>query len=113
MNPRLRTAALLVASLWWINDRPLQAQETPADEPSAVSPTAPAQAQPDAQPKTAAPVERRAVRPTAGAPQPVAGPLTKGASGQATEAQPAGTDRNAGTIRVETRLVNVATECCR
>jgi Ca-activated chloride channel family protein len=66
-----------------------------------------AQTQPDTQ-KTAAPVERRASRPTASSPQPVAGPLTGAAATQAAGAQPAGTERNAGTIRVETRLVNVA-----
>jgi Ca-activated chloride channel family protein len=71
-----------------------------------VIPAAPAQTQPDTQ--KAAPVERRASRPTATSPQPVAGPLTGAAAAQAAGAQPAGTERNAGTIRVETRLVNVA-----
>ena len=84
----------------------MRAQETQA-EPAPVIPAAPVQIQPDAQ-KTAAPVERRASRPTASAPQPVAGPLSGGAAAQAAGAQPAGTERNAGTIRVETRLVNVA-----
>ena len=104
----MRTAGALTAGAFlicFLASR-LRAQETQA-EPAPVIPAAPAQTQPDTQ-KTAAPVERRASRPTASSPQPVAGPLTGAAATQGAGAQPAGTERNAGTIRVETRLVNVA-----
>ena len=104
----MRTAGALTAAafLIFLLASGLRAQETQA-APAPVIQAAPAQTQPDAQ-KTAAPVERRASRPTASSPQPVAGPLTGAAATQGAGAQPAGTERNAGTIRVETRLVNVA-----
>ena len=104
----MRTAGALTAAafLIFLLAAGLRAQETQA-APAPVIQAAPAQTQPDAQ-KTAAPVERRASRPTASSPQPVAGPLTGAAATQGAGAQPAGTERNAGTIRVETRLVNVA-----
>ncbi|MGA2437601.1 MAG: VWA domain-containing protein [Acidobacteriaceae bacterium] len=63
---------------------------------------------------TAAPVVRRRVaHPNAGPMEPVAGPLTgAGAAAQGTGAQTAGASKNggidAGTIRVQARLVNVA-----
>jgi Ca-activated chloride channel homolog len=69
---------------------------------------------PSTQQPTAAPVVRRRVaHPNAGPTEPVDGPLTgAGAAAQGTGAQPAGTLKNggldAGTIRVEARLVNVA-----
>jgi Ca-activated chloride channel family protein len=96
-------AALLVATA--------AAQETQT-EPGPASPT-PAQA-PATQPsgigtqqKTAAPVERRASRPTSGPIEPVAGPLTKtGGVGQS-DSQPVKSGDTA-TFRVQTRLVNVA-----
>jgi Ca-activated chloride channel family protein len=101
-------AALLIASLWLAPGAGLRAQETQADEPSAVTPAAPGHTQPDPQ-TTAAPVERRASRPTGTSPQPVEGPLSgAGSPAQAAGAQPAGAERNAGTIRVESRLVDVA-----
>jgi Ca-activated chloride channel family protein len=63
---------------------------------------------------TAAPVVRRRVaHPNAGPTEPVAGPLTgAGAAAQGTGTQPVGQSKNggidAGTLRVEARLVNVA-----
>ena len=64
---------------------------------------------------TAAPVVRRQVaHPNAGPTEPVAGPLTGAgaAAAQGTGTQPAGQSKNgavdAGTLRVEARLVNVA-----
>ena len=104
----MRTAGALTAAafLIFLLAAGLRAQETQA-APAPVIQAAPAQTQPDTQ-KTAAPVERRASKPTASSPQPVAGPLTGAAATQGAGAQPAGTERNAGTIRVETRLVNVA-----
>ena len=104
----MRTAGALTAAafLIFLLAAGLRAQETQA-APAPVIQAAPAQTQPDAQ-KTAAPVERRASRLTASSPQPVAGPLTGAATTQGAGAQPAGTERNAGTISVETRLVNVA-----
>jgi Ca-activated chloride channel family protein len=104
----MRTAGALTAAAILISflASGLRAQETQA-EPAPVIQAAPAQAQPDAQ-KKAAPVERRASKPTATSPQPVAGPLTGAAAAQGAGTQPTGAERNAGTIRVETRLVNVA-----
>jgi len=83
------------------------AQETQAEPSPATPAPAPGQTQPPPQ-KTAAPVERRASRPTAGSPEPVAGPLSKaGAGGQAVP-QPVNRGGEVDTIRVRTRLVNVA-----
>jgi Ca-activated chloride channel family protein len=57
---------------------------------------------------TAAPVVRRRVaHPNAGSLEPVDGPLT-GASSQATASQPVNRGSDAGTLRVQSRLVNVA-----
>jgi Ca-activated chloride channel family protein len=59
-------------------------------------------------------VRRRVAHPNAGLPEPVAGPLTGAgaAAAQGTGTQPVGQSKNggidAGTLRVETRLVNVA-----
>jgi Ca-activated chloride channel family protein len=91
------------------------AQETQA-EPEPVIPSAPQPAKPAAQPATqpatqgAAPVERRASKPSAGGVEPVAGPLTKTAAGSQTSQspQPVNRDGPVSTIRVQTRLVNVA-----
>jgi len=69
---------------------------------------------PSTQQTTAAPVVRRRVaHPNAGPTEPVAGPLTgAGAAAQGTGTQPVGQSKNggidAGTLRVEARLVNVA-----
>jgi Ca-activated chloride channel family protein len=89
------------------------AQETQA-EPGPVTPapkqtTNPQPSGPQTQKTTTAPVVRRRVaHPNAGPTEPVDGPLT----GAGTAAQPVVTTKNgnidAGTIRVETRLVNVA-----
>jgi Ca-activated chloride channel homolog len=63
--------------------------------------------------QTSAPVERRTVpRPNAGSTEPVAGPLSGQGSAAQRSAQPVVQSKNGGgevgTIRVETRLVNVA-----
>ena len=105
----------------------IRAQETQA-EPTPVSPT-PKQttnSQPSgtqsgtqgsgspSQPVTTAPVVRRQVaHPNAGPTEPVDGPMTGvGAAAQGPATQSAGRSKNgsadAGTLRVETRLVNVA-----
>ena len=70
---------------------------------------------PSTQQTTAAPVVRRRVaHPNAGPTEPVAGPLTGAgaAAAQGTGTQPVGQSKNggidAGTLRVEARLVNVA-----
>ena len=99
-------AAILVAVLWLAQ---AQAQETPADVAAPVLPAPTAQQQ-DQQQKPA-PVERRASKPSAGGDEPVAGPLTKGPKGQDSEQQveqPVNRSAAVGTIRVQTRLVNVA-----
>jgi len=101
----------------------IRAQETQA-EPTPVTPTpkqssnsqsgAQTTGSPSSGQQTAAPVERRRVEhPNAGSTEPVAGPLTgPGTAAQGTAAQTPVTTKNgsidAGTIRVETRLVNVA-----
>lgn len=115
----MRTAGTLTAAAFLIfilacAQCGVQAQETQA-EPQPVTP-APAQTQQTGSQPTgtqkAAPVERRASKPAVNSTEPVVGPLTKtGTAGQA-GAQPAGQSRigegPVGTIRVQTRLVNVA-----
>jgi Ca-activated chloride channel family protein len=100
-------AVLLVARIG------ARAQETQA-EPTPVLPVAPQTTVQPVAPKSgaqpqAAPVVRRASKPSAGAVEPVAGPLirTAGSSSQMTP-QLVNRDGPVGTIRVETRLVNVA-----
>src|ERR1019366_5165794 len=115
----MRTAGTLTAAAFLIfflacAHCGVQAQETQA-EPQPVT-LAPAQTQQTGSQPTgtqkAAPVERRASKPAVNSTEPVVGPLTKtGTAGQA-GAQPAGQSRigegPVGTIRVQTRLVNVA-----
>jgi Ca-activated chloride channel family protein len=107
-------AVLLVARMG------ARAQETQA-EPVPVAPSVPQTTPQPAAPQsgagsgtagsttTPAPVVRRASKPSAGAVEPVVGPLTKtaGSSSQSTQ-QPVNRDGPVGTIRVQTRLVNVA-----
>ena len=92
----------------------IRAQETQA-EPTPVSPTPKQTTVPSSsgQPATAAPVERRQVaHPNAGPTEPVDGPMTGAGAAAQAGSQPVGTKKNgsadAGTLRVETRLVNVA-----
>ena len=101
-------AALLILCFWLAKGAALRGQETQA-EPSPVIPAAPAQNPAGTQPATPAPVERRKPHPNASSPEPVAGPLTRtgAAPAQGSEAEPPG-GQHAGTIRVESRLVNVA-----
>jgi Ca-activated chloride channel homolog len=104
-------AALLVTALFFAPGR-LQswAQETQAEP----NPTLPAPAKPNSQPsgtqKTTAPVERRTPHPNATSVEPVAGPLTKSGAAQASgqTAEPVNRGGDVATIRVRTRLVNVA-----
>jgi len=92
----------------------IHAQETQA-EPTPVSPT-PKQttsSQSNGQPANTAPVVRRQVaHPNAGPTEPVDGPMTGAGAAAQAGSQPVGTKKNgsadAGTLRVETRLVNVA-----
>jgi Ca-activated chloride channel family protein len=87
---------------------PVQAQETQA-EPTPILPV-PAKTkdpQPDSTRKTAAPIERRASKPTVGPVGQVAGPLDKAGTSQTAE-QPVNRGGDVETIRVRTRLVNVA-----
>jgi Ca-activated chloride channel family protein len=87
----------------------LAAQETQSvPGPIGPTPSANAGAQ-QSGPQTPAPVERRASKPTAGDVEPVAGPLSKGGSGGGQAGGPQPVNRgNVDTIRVRTRLVNVA-----
>jgi Ca-activated chloride channel family protein len=105
----MRTAAAFLISFLALG---LQAQETQT-EPQPVIPPAPVQTTQQQQPQQtgtekAAPVERRASKPSANSTEQVNGPLTKtGTAGQA--GTPAvNRDGPVGTIRVQTRLVNVA-----
>jgi Ca-activated chloride channel family protein len=91
-----------------------RAQETQAD-PIPVAPAAPQTTKQPAAPESgkqaAAPVERRASKPTADGDEPVAGPLTKAAAANGAQAPvpvPVNRDGEVSTIRVQTRLVNVA-----
>jgi Ca-activated chloride channel family protein len=102
------TAAAFLAAFLALG---LRAQETQT-EPQPVIPPAPAQSAPQPQPtgtQKAAPVERRASKPAANSTEQVNGPLTKpGLAAQTSGAQPVNRDVPVGTIRVQTRLVNVA-----
>ena len=128
----MRTAGTVTAAAFLISFLGFacvaRAQETQA-EPTPVSPT-PKQSSDtksgsqqsgtqttgspsNGQKTTTAPVVRRRVaHPNAGPTEPVDGPLTGAGAAAQTGAQPAGSSKNggldAGTIRVETRLVNVA-----
>jgi len=76
-------------------------QETQA-EPSPVTPVPAKTKEPETK---AAPIERRPPHPNATSVEPVAGPLTKSGGEQS---QPRNAGGEVGTIRVQTRLVNVA-----
>lgn len=100
-----RAALLVVLALL---AGPLTAQETQT-EPGPVTP--PPRVQQDSTPPATpespkpAPIERRAGRPTADSPEPVDGPLgPRPAAARQPAPQPAGA---VGTIRVQSRLVNV------
>jgi Ca-activated chloride channel family protein len=91
----------------------VHAQETQTD-PSPVAPSVPqtttpkqAPAQPAPQ-QPPAPVERRASKPSAGAVEPVAGPLTGTRAADSQSQQPVNVGGAMETIHVQTRLVNVA-----
>jgi Ca-activated chloride channel homolog len=103
--------AWAVAFLLLVAVGPVRAQETGADP----APNLPIPAQPKEQPpartQTPAPVERRASKPTAGSAGQVSGPLTKAgeaAAGSQGADQPVNRGGDVETIRVRTRLVNVA-----
>ena len=111
----MRTAEALLISFLVLAQYGSQcgAQETQT-EPQPVIPPAPAQTTPQPQQtgtQQAAPVERRASKPNPNSTEPVTGPLTKpglAAGSQAAGSQPVNREAPVGTIRVETRLVNVA-----
>jgi Ca-activated chloride channel family protein len=85
------------------------AQETQA-EPSPVAPQPVQGSSPQGGTQKAAPIERRASRPSAAPVEPVAGPLThtQGGVSASDSAQPVNRGGEVGTLRVRTRLVNVA-----
>ena len=110
---RARIALTVAFLVFALGGARVLAQETQA-VPNPVGPTpAPAAAQqdgtqPGAPANPAAPVERRNPHPNATSVEPVAGPLTKAeASGQSTE-QPVNRGGDVETIKVRTRLVNIA-----
>jgi len=96
-------AALLAASLLLAQGAP-KAQETQA-EPQPNSPV-PGSQKPAVQQQKPAPVERRATKPSADV-EPQSGPMTLHKGSAAAPAQATG-DQPATTIRVRSRLVNVA-----
>jgi Ca-activated chloride channel family protein len=99
-----RTAAILGAALLL---SPGWAQETQTEPQPVTPPPAQTTAQPAATQKTA-PIERRASKPSATAAEPVSGPLTRTGSSAQSGSQPVNRGGPVGTIRVQTRLVNVA-----
>jgi Ca-activated chloride channel family protein len=108
----MRAAAACLGAFLCFAVAPARGQETQA-EPNPNLP-APAQTkdaqtgstQPNSQ---AAPIERRASKPTAGPVGQVAGPLNRsGAAAQSGSAEPVNRGGEVGTIRVQSRLVNVA-----
>lgn len=106
-----RTALLLVAALL---AGPAVAQETDVDGPlppptHVQQQTPPPQQQPQQQQQQQkpAPVERRASRPTSDSPEPVNGPLGRTSSTSSQSAPRTTGSGPVGTIRVQTRLVNV------
>jgi len=106
---RAAAAAVLAVMVWLAQAK---AQETPADESTPVLPAPaaqPAGTQPSGTQKTA-PVERRASKPSANAPEPVSGPLNSAGSAAqgAGQEQPVNRGGDVSTIRVQSRLVNVA-----
>ena len=109
---RLASCALLLA-LCACPARPQETQTEPAPNLPApkvqkedAAPTPPQQ-KPASTPQKPAPVERRNPHPNATSPEPVAGPLTPSKS--STPAQrPVNADGEVGTLRVESRLVNIA-----
>jgi Ca-activated chloride channel family protein len=103
---------ILVLALfcWRAGAQETQAVPTPVPvQPNTSQPPAKPEPLPP-EPATPAPIERRAARPAANAAEPVNGPLAGPLTGThpAAAAQPANQGGAVGTIRVETRLVNVA-----
>jgi len=105
----MRAVALifvLALGCWRAGAQETQAVPTPVPvQPNTSQPPAKPEPLPP-EPATPAPIERRAARPAANATEPVAGPLT--GTHPTASAQPVSPGGAVGTIRVETRLVNVA-----
>src|ERR1035437_4582229 len=109
----MKTAAALVVTFLWfmLAVAPVQAQETQAEpNPNLPVPAQTKDSQPRTTQKTPAPIERRASKPTAGWWGQVAGPLDKTGASQASgqTEQPVNRGGEVETIKVRTRLVNVA-----
>jgi Ca-activated chloride channel family protein len=104
---------LFVALVLTLSLASLHAQETQTSPVPVQPPVAQTPIQPPPQPptQTPAPVVRRTPHPNAAAPEPVAGPLTsagKAAEAKQSDARPVNQSSDAGTLKVQTRLVNVA-----
>lgn len=106
----MKTASALLVLFLALAMCSARAQETQA-EPGPVGPAASQTVQSPAEQKPA-PVERRASKPTATQVEQVNGPLTKPASGSQTGAQsvaqPVNRNGDVATIKVQSRLINVA-----
>jgi Ca-activated chloride channel family protein len=107
---KTKTALALLVPFLWLTLCGAQAQETQA-EPNPVAPAAPQTTQPP-NTKKPAPVERRASKPSANQIEPVNGPLTKTGAASQSGSQSAQQSVNRGgdvaTIKVQSRLINVA-----
>jgi len=102
--------ALLVTFLLAVSAA--RAQETQAvPNPQGPTPAQNSQPQTDTQPtdtQKAAPVERRASKPSTAPVEPVAGPLTKAGAAAQSEPQPVNRGGDVATIKLQARLINVA-----
>jgi Ca-activated chloride channel homolog len=105
----MKTAVLIVVAAMFAAGA--RAQETQADPAPIIPPATGQPVTPAPQPgaQTPAPIERRTVpRPNAGSSEPVDGPLSGAPQHSPQPAIQKGSNGEPGTIRVETRLVNVA-----
>jgi Mg-chelatase subunit ChlD len=103
-------SALLVAFLFLLGGARVRAQETQA-VPGPVGPTPAQTSEQDTQntdTQKAAPVERRASKPSTAPVEPVAGPLTKSGGAAQSVPQPVNRGGDVATIKVQARLINVA-----
>lgn len=107
-------SALLVILLYFVLGGALVAAQETQAAPNPVSPTP--KHTPDSQQsgpqqsgtQKAAPIERRASRPSATSVEQIAGPLTKAGAAVQSGSQPVNQGGDVATIKVRTRLVNVA-----
>src|SRR6202042_3387516 len=106
-SERMKAAVLIfVAALSFAQAGAQETQAVPVPIPTQGDTSQPPPAPPA--PPQAAPVERREPHPNATSEEPVAGPLTGAATPGRQTQRPVNQGGDVGTIRVDTRLVNVA-----